>query len=235
MAVEMKTTNNEELLQKKRDYLATLRASTHQPSATNYRFLTFLEGMMIHRQDVETTFLAWKPNATSQEVDDLYRKMQDEWQATVNDLLERTHTTFHNRFGRYPTEEHWTRLQAEARQIATDQVMDSYLTPMTQEIVQMEMEDEEDNPRLQALRDPNGWRTNPHDLQPPSPEIRDLVYELWDRETPLFHLLADALLQRRLFVGMDIPDSPDHPDYPQVVTQVQDAVQTWSHALGEHA
>lgn len=34
MAVEIKTTNNEELLQKKRDYLATLRASTRQPSAS---------------------------------------------------------------------------------------------------------------------------------------------------------------------------------------------------------
>lgn len=34
MAVETKTTYNEELLQKKRDYLATLRTSTRQPSAT---------------------------------------------------------------------------------------------------------------------------------------------------------------------------------------------------------
>ena len=89
----------------------------------------------------------------------------------------------------------------------------------------MEMEDEEDNPRLQALRDPNGWRTNPHDLQPPSPEIRDLVYELWDRETPLFHLLADALLQRRLFVGMDIPDSPDIRTVRNVHTHEQPALQ----------
>lgn len=33
MAVEIKTTNNEELLRKKRVYLAALRASTLQPSA----------------------------------------------------------------------------------------------------------------------------------------------------------------------------------------------------------
>lgn len=34
MAVEIKTTNNKELLEKKRDYLAALRKSTRQPSAT---------------------------------------------------------------------------------------------------------------------------------------------------------------------------------------------------------
>lgn len=34
MAVEIKTTNNKELWEKKRDYLAALRKSTRQPSAS---------------------------------------------------------------------------------------------------------------------------------------------------------------------------------------------------------
>lgn len=34
MAIEIKTTNNKELWQKKRDYLAALRKSTRQPSAS---------------------------------------------------------------------------------------------------------------------------------------------------------------------------------------------------------
>lgn len=34
MAIEIKTTNNQELREKKRDYLAALRKSTRQPSAS---------------------------------------------------------------------------------------------------------------------------------------------------------------------------------------------------------
>ena len=34
MAIEIKTTNNKELWEKKRDYLAALRRSTRQPSAS---------------------------------------------------------------------------------------------------------------------------------------------------------------------------------------------------------
>lgn len=51
MAVEIKTTNNKELWEKKRDYLAALRRSTRQPSASIEELRTLAHSGMLDKSE----------------------------------------------------------------------------------------------------------------------------------------------------------------------------------------
>ena len=51
MAIEIKTTNNQELREKKRDYLAALRKSTRQPSASIEELRAFAHSGMLDKSE----------------------------------------------------------------------------------------------------------------------------------------------------------------------------------------
>lgn len=40
-------------------------------------------------------------------------------------------------------------------------------------------------------------------------------------------MLEDALFERRLFLGLQLPNRPEHPDYPEFKAQIADAVRYW--------
>lgn len=112
----------------------------------------------------------------------------------------------------------------QAKQLATDLVMGAYLEPMTREIVQRLLDnDEEDNPHLKALQDPEGWWKAFSDLVP-SRDATDMMKELWIDEPIRFQVLAERLFERRLNLGLELPNGPQHRDYQPIMEQIQQAV-----------
>lgn len=112
----------------------------------------------------------------------------------------------------------------QAKQLATDLVMGAYLEPMTQEIVQRLLDnDEEDNPHLKALQDPEGWWKDFSDIVP-SRDATDMMKELWIDEPIRFQVLAERLFERRLNLGLELPNGPQHRDYQPIMEQIQQAV-----------
>ena len=112
----------------------------------------------------------------------------------------------------------------QAKQLATDLVMGAYLEPMTREIVQRLLDnDEEDNPHLKALQDPEGWWKDFSDIVP-SRDATDMMKELWIDEPIRFQVLAERLFERRLNLGLEIPNGPQHRDYQPIMEQIQQAV-----------
>ncbi|MCT1584241.1 hypothetical protein [Corynebacterium sanguinis] len=112
----------------------------------------------------------------------------------------------------------------QAKQLATDLVMGAYLEPMTQEIVQRLLDnDEEDNPHLKALQDPEGWWKDFSDIVP-SRDATDMMKELWIDEPIRFQVLAERLFERRLNLGLELPNGPHHRDYQPIMEQIQQAV-----------
>ena len=112
----------------------------------------------------------------------------------------------------------------QAKQLATDLVMGAYLEPMTQEIVQRLLDnDKEDNPHLKALQDPEGWWKDFSDIVP-SRDATDMMKELWIDEPIRFQVLAERLFERRLNLGLELPNGPQHRDYQPIMEQIQQAV-----------
>ncbi|MDN8578160.1 hypothetical protein [Corynebacterium sanguinis] len=112
----------------------------------------------------------------------------------------------------------------QAKQLATDLVMGAYLEPMTQEIVQRLFDnDEEDNPHLKALQDPEGWWKDFSDIVP-SRDATGMMKELWIDEPIRFQVLAERLFERRLNLGLELPNGPQHRDYQPIMEQIQQAV-----------
>ena len=112
----------------------------------------------------------------------------------------------------------------QAKQLATDLVMGAYLEPMTQEIVQRLLDnDEEDNPHLKALQDPEGWWKDFSDIVP-SRDATDMMKELWIDEPIRFQVLAERLFERRRNLGLELPNGPHHRDYQPIMEQIQQAV-----------
>ncbi|MGV0387927.1 hypothetical protein [Corynebacterium sanguinis] len=112
----------------------------------------------------------------------------------------------------------------QAKQLATDLVMGAYLEPMTQEIVQRLLDnDEEDNPHLKALQYPEGWWKDFSDIVP-SRDATDMMKELWIDEPIRFQVLAERLFERRLNLGLELPNGPQHRDYQPIMEQIQQAV-----------
>lgn len=112
----------------------------------------------------------------------------------------------------------------QAKQLATDLVMGAYLEPMTQEIVQRLLDnDKEDNPHLKALQDPEGWWKDFSDSVP-SRDATDMMKELWIDEPIRFQVLAERLFERRLNLGLELPNGPQHRDYQPIMEQIQQAV-----------
>ena len=112
----------------------------------------------------------------------------------------------------------------QAKQLATDLVMGAYLEPMTREIVQRLLDnDEEDNPHLKALQDPEGWWKDFSDIVP-SRDATDMMKELWIDEPIRFQVLAERLFERRRNLGLELPNGPQHRDYQPIMEQIQQAV-----------
>ena len=177
---------------------------------------------MINRTHMEATFFAWKPTATKEEADQLYREMTSQWETMVNDLTQRACRGFRNQRGTEPTEAQVNELRAQAKHIAKEMVMEDYLAPMTAEIVERET-DTEVTAQDRALSTPNGWRENLQDIFP-NPTYFSIAEKLWGDQSTLFLRFATALLMRRDRVGLPLPTSTEHPDYDQITAQVMDAV-----------
>ncbi|WP_390885491.1 hypothetical protein [Corynebacterium sanguinis] len=181
---------------------------------------------MIHRADVAATLTAYDPDTTTKQIDHLYQQMDQAWQDRASEIETEAMNNFKATTGQWPDGPQRGRIIAQSKQLATDQIMGEYLEPLTQQIVQRDLEDQEDNPHLQTLRDPDGWWKAPELIQA-SQEAQDAVWELWEDENPRFLLLADALFERRLFLGLQLPNRPEHPDYPKLKAQIEDAVRYW--------
>lgn len=189
---------------------------------------------MIQRVDVEQTLRAWDPDVTKEQIDTLYETMQQAWQDRVGELEMRTMVALKERTGPLLDGPTMGSLRRQAQQLADDQIKGEYLEPITQQIVQQNLEDEEeDTPHLKALRDPDGWRKTPWAIQV-SQEVKDVAWELWEDEDAEFTHLAETLLERRLFLGLPIPNRPEHPDYPEVVSQARDAALYWKQRRARH-
>ncbi|WP_342318685.1 hypothetical protein [Corynebacterium mayonis] len=183
---------------------------------------------MIHKADVRSTLTAYDPNATPEQVDSLYQQMVTEWEETVDDLVSQAEDSYHEKTGDWPDGPQRGAINQQAKQLATDLVMGAYLEPMTQEIVarQLEEEEEEDNPHLQALQDPDGWWKDFGSIQA-SREAEDAVLDLWMDEPAGFQTIAMKLFERRLYLGKDLPASPNHPEYQEIEQQIRQAVGYW--------
>ena len=120
---------------------------------------------MINRTHMEATLFAWKPTATKEEADQLYREMTSQWETMVNDLTQQACRGFRNQRGTEPTEAQVNELRAQAKHIAKEMVMEDYLAPMTAEIVERET-DTEVTAQDRALSTPNGWRESLQDIFP---------------------------------------------------------------------
>lgn len=185
---------------------------------------------MIHLADVAATLTAYDPETTTEQ---LYQQMDQAWQNRAAEIETQATNTYKETTGHWPNGPQRGQIITQAKQLATDQIMGEYLEPLTQQIVQHDLDnDEQDNPHLQALRDPNGWWQTP-DLIQPSQQVKDLVWELWEDETAWFSMLAERLLERRLFLGLELPNSRQHPDYPQIETQLRDAEKYWMNRTGD--
>ncbi|SDR73360.1 hypothetical protein [Corynebacterium timonense] len=182
---------------------------------------------MIHRADVEATLTAYEPETTEEQIDQLYEQMTQAWEDRASEIETAAIYAYKEKTGEWPDGPQRGSIIAQSKQLATDQIMGAYLVPLTQEIVARQAEqDEEDSPHFQALRDPDGWWKAPENIQA-SQEAQDAVWELWEDESPRFLMLADALFERRLFLGLQLPNRPEHPDYPELKAQIEDAERYW--------
>lgn len=182
---------------------------------------------MIHRADVQATLTAYDPDATKEQIDQLYQQMTQAWEDRASEIETAAINALKVKTGDWPDGPQRGSIIAQSKQLATDQIMEEFLAPLTQEIVARQMEqDEEETPHDQALRDPDGWWKSPEDIQP-SQEAQDAVWELWENEHPRFMMLASALFERRLFLGLQLPNRPEHPDYLELKAQIADAVRYW--------
>ncbi|MET3945300.1 hypothetical protein [Corynebacterium mucifaciens] len=182
---------------------------------------------MIHRADVQATLTAYDPETTEQQIDQLYEQMSQAWEDRASEIETAAINALKEKTGDWPDGPQRGSLIAQSKQLATDQIMEEFLAPLTQEIVARQTEqDEEETPHDQTLRDPNGWWQAPENIQA-SQEAQDAVWELWEDESPRFLLLADALFERRLFLGLQLPNRPEHPDYPELKAQIADAERYW--------
>ncbi|WP_115686479.1 hypothetical protein [Corynebacterium senegalense] len=186
---------------------------------------------MIHRADVEATLTAYDSETTEEQIEQLYQQMCQAWQDRASEIETEAIYALKDKTGQWPDGPQRGSIVAQSKQLATDQIMGEYLEPLTQEIVARQAEqDEEDSPHFQALRDPDGWWKDPDQIYT-SREATDAVRELWGDEPPRFRMLAGTLLERRLFLGLPIPNSPAHPDYLEIEAKARAAQKYWDERI----
>lgn len=182
---------------------------------------------MITQMDVQQTLRAADPTITQEQIRQTYETMMQQWDELQPQLAWELRQKWIAKEGRDPDGITWGRMVNLSQQMADDQIRGQWLEPLSQQIVQEELEDwetdEEDNYHLAALKDPNGWRTRAGDITP-SRQAEDTVRELWNDETPRFRMFAANLMERRLYLGLDLPNRKEHPVYLEVISQIQDAV-----------
>lgn len=178
---------------------------------------------MITQADVMMTLQEADPATTQEQAQHLHDRMIEDLSDREDQIshLLRERWTANN--GRQPDGLTWGRILDQAKMDAENQIRQEYLAPLTEQIVQNQLDDPEDNPVLAALDDPNGWRTNPEDI-PVRDETDYLVDQIWGNETLRFRMLAGALLERMSWMGQPMPTSPKHPDYEPALRQIQDAM-----------
>lgn len=177
---------------------------------------------MITLADVTQTMQTADPDTTPEQARQLHETIVLSLQEREDELthLLRQRWVAHN--GRQPDGLTWGRILDQAKHEAENQIRQEYLAPLTEQVVQNQLDDPQDNPHLRALNDPNGWRTHPEDIQP-SRETVELVETLWEDQPAKFQIFAEALIERMTWTGQPLPTTPEHPDYQPTTLRIQDA------------
>ncbi|AGG68069.1 hypothetical protein [Corynebacterium callunae] len=189
---------------------------------------------MILESDVTSTYKAYKPQAPQEEITALFEEIREVelhrrsyWEEELKKAWMKA-----NR-GEQPGFLETLAILDQAAQHAEMQVRGEYLEPLTQQIVQQQLENEEaeetaktERSHQEALADPDLWWQEPWRIQP-SDDAKDLAEWLWPESTTTFAILADNLLTLRQLHDLPLPwqfldgivDTSD-PLYQELTTQI---------------
>ncbi|WPF67067.1 MULTISPECIES: hypothetical protein [unclassified Corynebacterium] len=168
---------------------------------------------MIYYSDVEQHLQALNPEVASEEISATYRYMCQLCASQAEELARKVCEQWETILGVWPSSAEWEQINHRAQIVAASRVYQDFLSPITEEIINRELEEEEEEiARIQSelLNDPIGWITDSH-LVHVEPWINDLTIKVWPEASPRWLMYAATYCQRQYYLQLALPaiDAPE--------------------------
>ena len=157
-------------------------------------------------------------NVSDAELDEIYDQMQEQWEDLWLDntvMLRRRWRDNNN--GQTPDGMDHYKILKVARQLADDEIKQQWLAPLTETIINNQLDDEDDRypSDEEILMTPGMWKTQWDMMTFHDRDAMELIDELFPNKPRRWTIIAEIYLRSLQMQGKPYPTKPGHPLIPQ--------------------